>query len=180
MEIIQIATKLPSSGSMGRRALSDIKYVVTHHDAALAFDGVQDIIPRYVSEANYHISKGWKHIGYSFKIARDGKIYQTVPYEEIGVQAGNGRLLKNSLGICLDGSFDKQKPSVDQVESLKWLMDHLAYHSHELPGVTRASFYAHREIRGVGFPGTAFFIPSFTFCPGPIITDIVKSYRLGK
>lgn len=177
MEITNIVSKLPWKGSMGRRKLSDIKYVVVHHDASLAGDSY-NAVHLYEQEANYHISKGWGHLGYSFRIARDGKCYQTVPYEEIGVHAGNYGFFKNSFGICLDGSFDKQKPSDAQIKTLTDLMFHLAHKSRELPGVTEKSFYGHREVRGVGFPGTKFFIPSFTFCPGTTITDIVKSYRL--
>lgn len=163
---------------MGRRTLAEIKYVIFHHDAAMEFDGRTNVIPRYVSEANYHIGKGWKHLGYSFKISREGKVYQTVPYEEIGVHAGNGGLFRNSLGVCLDGSFDKQAPSEAQKKAVKDLMYFFAHKSPNLPNVVEKSMYAHREIRGVGFPGTKFFIPSFTFCPGTTITDIVKTYRL--
>ena len=167
MMIEQIATKLPWKGSMGRRKLSDIKYVIVHHDAGLAFDGVSDILPRYISEANYHIGKGWKHLGYSFKIAKDGKVYQTVPYEEIGVQAGNYAYFRNSFGICLDGDFSKQEVPKAQIDALKELMNHLAYHSPELPGVTKKSFYAHKEVR---------LLP--TFCPGEVVKKVVKDFRL--
>ena len=180
MELIQIATKLPWKGSMGRRKLSDIKYVIVHHDGALEFDGTTNPIPRYISEANYHIGKGWGHLGYSIKIARDGKVYQTVPFDEIGVHAGNYNYFKNSIGVCLDGDFSRQKPSVAQLKALGSLMDHLSYHSPELPGVVRSSWFGHKEVRGVGWPGTKAFIPSFTFCPGDTIKDIVKSYRTGK
>ena len=169
MEIIQVISKLPWKKSIGRRKLSDIKYAIVHHDGALAFDGVQDVIPRYVSEANYHIGKDWGHLGYSFKIAYDGKVYQTVPLEECGAQAGNYKYFKNSFGICLDGDFSRQKPSVAQIESLKWLMDHLAHHSPELPGIVQKSFYSHREVR---------ILP--TFCAGPIVLDVVRSYRNAK
>jgi hypothetical protein len=177
MEIQQISTKLPWKGSMGRRKLSDIKYVIVHHDASVAGDSY-DAVHLYEQEANYHISKGWGHIGYSIRIARDGSVYQTVPYEEIGVHAGNYTFFKNSLGVCLDGDFSRQKPSVAQLNALRSLMEHLAHHSPELPGVVESSFYAHTEVRGVGFPGTKLFIPSGTFCPGKEVKDIVKSYRL--
>ena len=167
MEIIQIASKLPWDKSIGRRKLTDIKYAIVHHDAALAFDGVQDVTPRYISEANYHIGKGWGHLGYSFKIAHDGKVYQTVPLEECGAQAGNYSYFKNSFGICLDGDFSKQKPSDAQLNALRSLMDHLAHHSPELPGITHSSFYAHKEVR---------VLP--TFCPGDVVKAVVKDYRI--
>lgn len=177
MEITNIVSKLPWKGSMGRRALKDIKYVIVHHDGGLEFDGTTDVVPRYISEANYHIGKGWKHLGYSLKIARSGKVYQTVPFEEIAVHAGNYTFFKNSFGICLDGDFSRQKPSVAQLEALRSLLDHLAHHSPELPNVVQSSFFGHKEVRGVGFPGTKFFIPSGTICPGKEVGEIVKTYR---
>ena len=166
MEIIDISSKLPWKGSMGRRKLSDIKYVVFHHDASLAPD-VYDALSLYKNEANYHIKKGWGHLGYSFRIARDGKCYQTVPLEEIGVHAGNYIYFKNSFGVCFDGSFDRQKPTDAQLKTLRDLMDKLAWHTHELPGVTQKSFYVHKEVR---------LLP--TYCPGDAIKAIVKGYRL--
>lgn len=179
MDIISVIGQLPFAKSVGRRKLSDIKYVAFHHDASLAPE-TYDAVDLYKHEAAYHIGKGWGHLGYSFRIARDGKCYQTVPLEEIGYHAGNLRFLKNSFGVCVDGSFDSQAPSEAQLATIRELMGHFALHSHDLPGVTRASMYAHREIRGVGIPFTRFFVPSFTYCPGPVITNIVKSYRLGK
>lgn len=169
MEITDITSKLPWQGSMGRRLLSDIRYAVVHHDGALAFDGHSDIVPRYVSEANYHIGKGWKHIGYTFKIARDGKVYQTLPLNEIGVHAGNYKYFKSSLGICLDGSFDKQSASVEQLRALRDLMDHLANHRPDMPNLLRGGFYAHKEVR---------LLP--TYCPGPIVAAIAKNFRTAK
>lgn len=168
MNIISLVGKLPWKGSMGRRKLADIKYVVVHHDASLAGE-TYNAPQLYAQEANYHVSKGWGHLGYSFRIARNGTVYQTVPYEEIGVHAGNYKYFRNSLGVCLDGSFDRQKPSKAQIDSLTSLMDHLSYHSPELPGITRKSWYAHSEVR-----------TSPTFCPGPDIRSIIQSYRNAK
>lgn len=168
MDIISLVGKLPWKGSMGRRKLSDIKYVIVHHDASLAGDSY-NAEHLYAQEANYHISKGWGHLGYSFRIARDGVVYQTVPYDEIGVHAGNYAYFKNSLGVCLDGDLSRQKPSVAQLNALQSLMDQLSYHTHELPGVTRKSWYAHKEVR---------LLP--TFCPGPEIAQLIKDYRNAK
>lgn len=166
MEIKNISAQLPWARSMGRRKLSDIKYVVFHHDASLAPE-TYDAIDLYRHEAAYHITKGWGHLGYSMRIARDGTVYQTVPYDEIGVHAGNYIYFKNSFGVCLDGSFDRQKPSEAQLKAVKDLMVQLAWHTHELPNVTQKSFYVHKEVR---------VLP--TFCPGDVIKNIVKTYRL--
>lgn len=168
MEITNLVGQLPWKGSMGRRSLKDIKYVIVHHDASLAGE-VYNAKQLYAQEANYHIKKGWGHLGYSFRIARNGSVYQTVPYEEIGVHAGNYRYFKNSLGVCLDGDFTRQKPSVAQLNALRSFMDKLSYHAPELPGVTRKSWYAHKEVR---------LLP--TACPGTEVTQLIKDYRNAK
>lgn len=175
MDIQQISTKLPWKASKGRRNLADIKYVIVHHDASLAGE-TYDALQLYTQEANYHIGKGWGHLGYSFRIARDGTVYQTVPYDEIGVHAGNYSYFKNSLGICLDGDFSRQKPSHAQYKALESLMTALTT-DEGLENVTRKSFFAHKEVRGVGIPGTRAFISSPTICPGEDIAQVVRAYR---
>lgn len=169
MEIKNISTPgspLPWKHSMGLRKLSDIKYVVFHHDASLAPE-TYDAVDLYTHEAAYHISKGWGHLGYSMRIARDGTVYQTVPLEEIGVHAGNYRYFRNSFGVCLDGSFDRQKPSDAQLKAVKDLMVYLAHKRPDLPGVVEKSMYVHKEVR---------ILP--TFCCGDVVKNIVKTYRL--
>lgn len=175
MEIKQISANLPWQKSIGRRRLDEIKHVIVHHNGAIAGD-VYDAQKLYAQDASYHISKGWGHLGYSFRIARDGSVYQTVSYEEIGAHAGNGHYLKSSLGICLDGDFSRQKPSKMQIDSLRSLMKYLD-ESTEVPNITRKGFFGHREVRGIGIPGTKAFISRFTFCPGEDITNIVRAFR---
>jgi len=171
-----IVSKLPWQKSMVKRNLSDIKYVIVHHDGSIAGEKY-DALQLYAQEANYHISRGWGHLGYSIRIARNGKVYQAVPYEEIGVHAGNYTYFKNSLGVCLDGDFSRQEPSASQLAALRELMSQLSYHSPTLPNITAKSWFGHKEVRGIGIPGTAAFISNPTFCPGDVITGIVRSFR---
>ena len=139
--------------------------MIVHHNASLSGD-IYDAKQLYAQDANYHIGKGWGHLGYSFRIARNGVVYQTVPYEEIGIHAGNYKYLKNSIGVCLDGDFTRQKPSKLQIEALQMLMNHLSYQSPKLPNITRKSWYVHGEVR---------LLP--TACPGQDIKDLVQEYR---
>lgn len=165
--IENVSAKLPWNRSIGRRRLSDIKYAIVHHDAQVAEKG-DNAMERYKNEANYHIKKGWGHLSYTFKITREGKIYQTVPLDECGAHAGNYAYFKNSFGICLDGSFDKQSPSGEQTEALKQLMHHLSYERPDVPNLLRKGFYVHNEVR---------LLP--TYCPGPVVKGIVVSFRKG-
>jgi len=159
--------ELPSKGSNGRRPLAAIKYAVVHHDAVLAPESY-DPISRYHAEATYHVSKGWGRIGYAFKVARDGRIYQLNPLEEIAYHAGNSAYNRNSIGICLDGDFSKQQPSVPQMSALRELLDWLTGQRPDLPLLVRKTIRYHREVR---------WPPLSTFCPGPVVSDFVKRYR---
>lgn len=165
--IQSIVSELPWKRSIGRRFAKDIKYAIVHHDAELV-GGTYDAIDRYKHEANYHIGKDWGHLSYTFKIDRSGHVYQCLPLEECGAQAGNYFYFRNSLGICLDGSFDKQQPSAEQVDALRKLLYHLAYEAPEMPLLTRKNMYVHNEVR---------FLP--TFCPGPTIKKVVVDFRNG-
>ncbi len=175
--IENVSSKLPWKFSVGRRLLRNINYAVVHHDAVLAPD-VYDPVLRYAHEADYHISKGWGHLAYHLRISRDGKIYQTLPFEEIGYHAGNWIFNRTGIGICLDGDLTRQPVTDAQSTALKGLMRHLAYERPDMPILLQKSFWAHKEVRGVGWPGTIAFIPNPTACPSPTIAQIVKAYRL--
>lgn len=167
MEVKDIIGDLPSKGSNGRRRLEEITYAVLHHDAQIAPESY-DPLSRYRAEAAYHIKKGWKRLGYTFKVARDGQVYQCSPLEEIAYHAGNSTYIRNSVGICLDGSFDKQNPSVAQMDALRDLLDWLTERRPDIPKLVRNKIKYHREVR---------FPPLSTFCPGPQVIDFVKAYR---
>lgn len=63
-----------------------------------------------------HIENGWAGIGYHFYIRSDGTIYRGRPEEAIGAHAKKNN--NNSLGIALEGNFEKTSPTEAQMESL--------------------------------------------------------------
>lgn len=168
MEITNVVSKLPWEKSVGRRLLKDINYAIVHHDAALTGDSY-DAVSKYVGQAKYHISKGWKHMSYHLRIARDGKVYQTVPFEEIGYHAGSWKHNVTGIGICLDGDLTKQEPTTAQLASLRKLMDFLSNERPDMPKLVREGFWPHKGVR---------LLP--TSCPSPMIAKIVDDYRKGK
>ena len=168
MEITNVIGKLPWEKSVGRRLLKDIQYAVVHHDAALTGDKY-DAVSKYVGQAKYHIGKGWGHMSYHLRIARDGKVSQTVPFEEIGYHAGNLKYNKTGIGICLDGDMTKQDSTPAQLSSLRALMLFLSEKRPDMPKLVHGGFYAHKEVR---------LLP--TACPSPLIATIVKDFRNGK
>ena len=63
-----------------------------------------------------HIQNGWVGIGYHFYIRSDGTIYRGRPEEAIGAHAKKNN--NDSIGIALEGDFDKTSPAEAQMESL--------------------------------------------------------------
>lgn len=57
---------------------------------------------------NWHIARGWKGIAYHYFIRKDGSVYRG--RQEIH-QGGHllGSENKNTIGVCLEGHYDKEK-----------------------------------------------------------------------
>jgi len=63
-----------------------------------------------------HIENGWVGIGYHFYIRSDGTIYRGRPEAAIGAHAKKNN--NDSIGIALEGDFNKTSPTEAQMESL--------------------------------------------------------------
>jgi N-acetyl-anhydromuramyl-L-alanine amidase AmpD len=95
------------------RSIHQIDLVVVHHSATSSGDPW--------SYAKYHVEKNdWPGIGYHYVIQPDGTIYQTNDLDTVSYHTSGENA--NSIGICLTGNFDVQKPSFKQLESLIWLI----------------------------------------------------------
>jgi hypothetical protein len=108
--------------------------VIIHHSASTTWT--------YKDVLNYHITK-WGDIGYSFFIEKDGTIKQgrwlgNETYQCVGQNF-------NSIGICLAGHFNEEKPTNEQLTSLKKLLKEI-----NLP------VYFHRDFAQTECPGANF------------------------
>ena len=163
--MLDITTKLPNTGSNGRRKLSALRHIVIHHEAVVRTD--DKTVDHLKADAKHHISKGWKRISYHYCISRSGEVYVLNPLEEIAYHAGNSAYNRNSFGIVLEGDMSKQRPTSKQVGSLWQLLDEFCTNRPDLPGVTRKTIKTHREVR---------LEP--TTCPSEIIQSLVNAYRV--
>lgn len=59
------------------------------------------------------------HIAYHYIIAGNGAVKQTRADDEIGYHASNLTINKKSIGICLTGNFDIEKPNPVQLWALR-------------------------------------------------------------
>lgn len=64
-----------------------------------------------------HLKNGWAGIGYHFYIRKDGTVYEGRPITYVGSHCkGNNSC---SIGVCLEGDFRKEVPTVEQLRAIK-------------------------------------------------------------
>lgn len=100
------------NGSLSSRTKTDA--IVLHHRAG---DG--DVL----SIHNGHLKQGWSGIGYHFYVRKNGIIYRGRPIEKMGAHAEGHN--NHTIGICFEGNFETEKMSETQLESGRWLINHI-------------------------------------------------------
>lgn len=65
------------------------------------------------------------HIAYHFVIGGKGEVIKTRPIDDIGFHASNWPVNQTSIGICLCGNFDIEKPNDKQIFALRDLLNEL-------------------------------------------------------
>ena len=89
--------------------LKKVKFIAVHHSQR-KIDSVKRI-------KNLHIKiRGWEDIGYHYLIDKKGKIYFGRSEKFIGAHVFGYN--KNSIGLCLIGNFDEEKPTKKQIQTL--------------------------------------------------------------
>lgn len=94
------------------------KRVVIHHSAS--GDISSETIHRW------HLDRRWIGIGYHYVIRQNGDIETGRPEDTVGAHAGAGAN-PDSIGICLVGNFEHDKPTAAQMKSLAWLIKNVIY-----------------------------------------------------
>ncbi|MDP2673257.1 MAG: peptidoglycan recognition family protein [Nanoarchaeota archaeon] len=100
--------------------LKEVKFIAVHHSQR-SIDSLKRI-------KNLHIKiNGWEDIGYHYLIDKKGRLQKGRSKKFIGAHVFGHN--KNSLGICLIGNFDKEKPTKKQIQTLiKFLKDKIKKH----------------------------------------------------
>jgi hypothetical protein len=139
--IHDVTDQLPKAAgaTYGTRNLSQITRYVIHHSATKSGDPW--------SFAKYHVeTNGWPGIGYAFVILKTGKIYQTNRLETISYNVANNNT--GSLGICLEGDYEKETPPTEQINALIWLIKHLSEKLGQKP------ILPHKALSSTSCPGS--------------------------
>lgn len=103
--------------------MRNVEILVIHHSVTPKSQTLAKSIASF--DANHklrlHPIKGklGYHIAYHYVIGGKGDWKQTRAEDEIGFHASNLTVNKRSIGICLVGNFDVEKPSPSQLWALR-------------------------------------------------------------
>lgn len=96
----------------------------------------------------WHKNNGWSGIGYQYFIRKNGEIWRGRPENAIGAHTVDHN--SKSIGICLEGSFNKENPSAAQLNSLKELILDIRKRRGNI------SIYGHKDFNNTDCPGKNF------------------------
>lgn len=136
MQIIEMT--YPWAGTLAKRGVT--RRIILHHAAAVT------CTPQQVHR--WHLANGWVGIGYHFFVRKDGKVYRGRPEDAVGAHAGNNN--SDSIGVCFEGSFDKEEMPEVQKNAGRELVAYLKGKY----GITKVQ--KHSDVNATGCPGGHF------------------------
>ena len=116
--------------------------IILHHAAATTCS-IEDI-------HRWHLANGWAGCGYHYLIRKDGSVYGGRPINAVGAHAysNNG----DSIGICFEGDFTKEDPTVALLRSgVQLVRELLAEYV-----LTPACVIRHSDVNATVCPGDRF------------------------
>ena len=136
MKINEVAYKW--NGALTKRRSTP--RIILHHAAASKCTAQQI--------HQWHLANGWVGIGYHFLVRKDGSVYRGRPEDTVGAHAGNNNY--DSIGVCFEGSFDKEQMGEVQRKAGAELVAYLKGKY----GITKVQ--KHSDVNATGCPGTHF------------------------
>lgn len=98
------------------------EFIIIHHSAVSRKDNAA----QFEAVQRNHIAKGWGAIGYHYFIEPNGKLHEGRRTWEIGAHCSYTGLNIKSIGICLAGNFQIEKPADPQIFRLRDLLKEIA------------------------------------------------------
>ena len=122
----------------------NVKHIIIHHTATTGET------TRFESVRYHHVNtNGWRDIGYHYFIEHNGIIKVGRMETVNGAHCRDDGMNSKSLGIALAGDFTKEKPTDQQIQSLKKLIESIKQR------YPIESVLGHNEVKGAN-----------TDCPG--------------
>ena len=110
----------------------------------------------------YHLSKGWRDIGYHYVIQKDGTLQEGRP---VGMKPAHASGHNDDvIAICVIGEFCKDEPSEAQINQLKFLILNLCKEHHI--DTSMHQIFCHADYRDK---------PGNRFCPGKYLHRQIPS-----
>lgn len=126
------------SGTLSKRGSTT--RIILHHAAASKCTAQQI--------HQWHLANGWVGIGYHFLVRKDGSVYRGRPEDTVGAHAGNNNY--DSIGVCFEGSFDRERMNEVQRKAGAELVAYLKGKY----GITKVQ--KHSDVNATGCPGAHF------------------------
>ena len=129
-----------------------IERITVHHTASL-LESNQDA-PSHVRQhqAFHQQDRGWADLAYHFIVDRNGHVYEGRPVWAVGDTGTNYDPTGHFL-VCLEGNFDSQQPTSEQLASVAGLV---AWASAEY-GVGLDTISGHRDVASTSCPGVSVY-----------------------
>lgn len=125
------------------------QYIVIHHSVSPRDQTLEKSVASFNNNHKQRLhpeanSLGL-HIAYHYVIAGNGDFQQTRPEDEAGWHASNHWMNTHSIGICLTGNFDEEKPTQEQKDTLIDLLIQIV-DAYDIP---TENIIAHTDVVGV-------------------------------
>jgi N-acetylmuramoyl-L-alanine amidase len=88
----------------------------------------------------WHFARGWATVGYHFVVSPSGRIFRGRPVDRLGAHVLGHNV--GTVGICLMGNFELERPTRAALGSLAYVRRRL------VPGGANARLLGHRDHRG--------------------------------
>lgn len=122
---------------------SSTEQIICHHSGVTVLQNVETI-------HNYHKNtNGWSGIGYHFYVRKDGKVYRGRPENTVGAHCVGSNY--NSIGICFEGNFDKEKMEEAQLKAGQELVAYLKK-KYGISNVKKHNDFGSTDCPGKNFP----------------------------
>jgi hypothetical protein len=138
----------------GEAQVNNPEYIIIHHSATAQGDAE--------TFRRAHMAKGWRDIGYHYVIGNgtysgDGEVETGRTEAEDGAHCSVDGMNRKSIGICLVGNFDIDKPTPAQMEALERLCRDIM-ERHKIPV---SKVLGHGEVAATNCPGKNFDMRRF-------------------
>lgn len=128
------------------------KRIIWHHSASQLQGHQASSIDQWHKDRAFPISSLGHYIGYHFVIEKDGSVFKARELNEIGAHDQGENI--DSIGICLAGDFNKERPTAAQFSAFRALWIKLVVEQK----IPMLAIEPHRR-------------DDSTDCPGQLLTD---------